>query len=405
MVEQVNQFLTASTAHWVVGLSIYTELTQEMQPQIGRQMARHRRTAFSFRDSALLDIFKVAVQTLQQFHAGAIRVPNAQEETRLLKQVLQLTHNCLSFDFLGTIPDDTTDEQATVMLPQSWSMLRDESFPKTLFDLYELCWTSREGGLLVLPAGAGGAAAASSGVVGDEVGGTTLINSPATTAGCARGGGGGVGDSPASSAFAPSSPHQLRVDCAHLCLSSLVLVAALRRSFFPKDSERAECISQLIMGTARVIDKGLGLHNDMCYHEFCRLLGKVNAANQLSELCTSKAFADWTAKLFQFTIASLEDWRRLPNSKHYLLGVWAHMVSPLLFFRNTVPRELDVYIQRITTAFIVSRMQLAEAVASAGGGERKPQPGSVVDSGSRPNCRRLACVLASPPSVTGQRNA
>ncbi|EPR58512.1 importin-beta N-terminal domain-containing protein, partial [Toxoplasma gondii TgCatPRC2] len=345
IVEQVNQFLTASTAHWVVGLSIYTELTQEMQPQMGRQMARLRRTAFSFRDTALLDIFKVAVQTLQQFHSGAIRVPNQQEEAQLLKQVLQLTHNCLSFDFLGTVPDDATDEQTTVMLPQSWTMLKDESFPKTLFELYELCWTSREGLLATT-------ASASLGAAEENAGGGNGGAEMAGEAGAPSG------------AFPVHTPPQLRVDCAQLCLASLVLVAALRRSFFSRDQERADCLSQLILGTSRIIDKNLGLHNDMCYHEFCRLLGKINAANQLSELCTSKAFADWTAKLFHFTMASLEDWARLPNSKHYLLGVWAHMVSPLLFFRNTVPRQLDVYIQRITTAFIVSRMQLAEAVAS-----------------------------------------
>ncbi|PFH35350.1 importin-beta N-terminal domain-containing protein [Besnoitia besnoiti] len=345
IVEQVNQFLTASTAHWVVGLSIYTELTQEMQPQMGRQMARLRRTAFSFRDTALLDIFKVGAQTLQQFHSGAIRVPNQQEETQLLKQVLQLTHNCLSFDFLGTVPDDATDEQTTVMLPQSWTMLKDEAFPKTLFDLYELCWTSRDGLLASATAAGGpGATADGAGPMGDDaIGGMAS---------------GGAARQPLF------NPPQLRIDCAQLCLSSLVLVAALRRSFFSRDQERADCLSQLILGTSKIIDKSLGLHNDMCYHEFCRLLGKINAANQLSELCTSKAFADWTAKLFQFTMNSLEDWRRLPNSKHYLLGVWAHMVSPLLFFRNTVPRQLDVYIQRITTAFILSRMQLAEAMAS-----------------------------------------
>ena len=31
-----------------------------------------------------------------------------------MPQVLNLSCNCLSFDFMGTIPDDTSDEQCTV---------------------------------------------------------------------------------------------------------------------------------------------------------------------------------------------------------------------------------------------------------------------------------------------------
>merc|ERR1719330_610458 len=97
--ERVGQFLQSSPLHWVLGLEIYTDLTTDMQPSIGPSMSRFRRTALSFRDTALPTIFTIGVQTLQQVTNGQITVPDKNEERRLMKQVLRLSCNCLSFDF------------------------------------------------------------------------------------------------------------------------------------------------------------------------------------------------------------------------------------------------------------------------------------------------------------------
>merc|ERR1712190_641015 len=112
-----------------------------MQPSIGPSMSRFRRTALSFLDTALPTIFTIGMQTLQQVTNGQIAVSDKNEQRRLLKQVLQLSCNCLSFDFMGTIPDETSDEQSTVMVPHSWNMLRDEGIPKLFFDLFSRSWT------------------------------------------------------------------------------------------------------------------------------------------------------------------------------------------------------------------------------------------------------------------------
>jgi exportin-7 len=55
--DHVQKFMNATTAHWVLGLEIYTELVADMQPQVGPSMQRYRRTALSFRDTALPNIF------------------------------------------------------------------------------------------------------------------------------------------------------------------------------------------------------------------------------------------------------------------------------------------------------------------------------------------------------------
>ncbi|KAK6588180.1 nuclear pore RBP16 17 (RAN binding 16 17) [Cryptosporidium xiaoi] len=296
--DQVSQFLNASTNHCIIGLIIFTTLTQEMQNSSGLYFAKYRRAAILFRDTSLPIIFQIAIKTLRQIHLGTVSVSNLQEY-KLLKQVLQLIHCCLSYDFMGTVPDETSDEQNTVMIPHSWTVLREEYVPIIFFDMYAKC------------CGAGGSLS----------------------------------------------------DCAAMCLQCLILYSSIRRSFFPTQTDRTRSLASLMSGTAGIIQTKMGLTNEDCYHELCRLLGKLNTANQLTELASSDAFGVWIDQVYAFTIASLEDWTLLPNSKHYLLGLWSHMVIPLLYQGDRAPANLEKYIHNITIAFIQSSMKIAEAIA------------------------------------------
>lgn len=294
---KVDQFLQSSPLHWVLGLEIYTDLTADMQPSIGPSMSRHRRTALSFRDTALPPIFTIAIQTLQQLSSGAINVPDKNDERRLSKQVLSLSCNCLSFDFMGTIPDDTSDEQGTVMVPHSWNMLRDDGIPKLFFDM-----------------------------------------------------------------FSRSCNYQW-TECAQFCLQFLVLLAALRRSFFQKEEDRTRLLASMMQGTTAILASKMGLQDHGCYHELCRLLGKINATHQLNELCANEQFQAWIEQVYGFTMDSLRRWEVMPNSKHYLLGFWAAMVSPVILLQDKAPKALESFIQQVTVAYVESRLFMAEASA------------------------------------------
>lgn len=59
IVQHVGQFLSATTQHWIIGLSIYSNLTQEMQPQMGKFVAKLRRGALNFKETVLPEIFSV----------------------------------------------------------------------------------------------------------------------------------------------------------------------------------------------------------------------------------------------------------------------------------------------------------------------------------------------------------
>lgn len=55
----------------------------------------------------------------------------------LITQCLRLAHNCLTFDFIGTSTDESSDDLCTVQIPTSWRpAFLDYNTLKLFFDLY-----------------------------------------------------------------------------------------------------------------------------------------------------------------------------------------------------------------------------------------------------------------------------
>mmetsp|Transcript_23338 Transcript_23338/g.78457 ORF Transcript_23338/g.78457 Transcript_23338/m.78457 type:complete len:1080 (-) Transcript_23338:139-3378(-) len=133
--DEVNKFLHASPKHCVIGLSILTQLVTEMnQPAQGRSLTQHRKTASSFRDLSLLQIFQVALNTLQSLHSGSV---TAQDTLKLQELSLQLALLCLSYDFIGTTFDEASEELGTIQVPSSWrSLMEDQTTMQLFWDMY-----------------------------------------------------------------------------------------------------------------------------------------------------------------------------------------------------------------------------------------------------------------------------
>jgi exportin-7 len=115
-----------------VGLKIFNQLAMEMnQPTPGRSLTLHRKTAVSFRDTSLFHIFPVALSSLKQLQAD----PNA--DARHLEQAIMLALKCLSFDFVGTSLDESTEDPGNVQVPSSWRPLIEDTHTMQLFlDVY-----------------------------------------------------------------------------------------------------------------------------------------------------------------------------------------------------------------------------------------------------------------------------
>ena len=59
----------------------------------------------------------------------------------------------------------------------------------------------------------------------------------------------------------------------------------------------------------------------------CRLLARLKANYQLSELVASDGYAEWISIVATFTIDSFNHWQWAANSVYYLLSLWSRLVT------------------------------------------------------------------------------
>ncbi|XP_022864034.1 exportin-7 isoform X2 [Olea europaea var. sylvestris] len=133
VVKESIKFLSQATSdHYAIGLRILNQLVSEMnQPNPGVPSSHHRKVACSFRDQSLFQIFQISLTSLHQLKNDAM--------SRLQELALSLSLKCLSFDFVGTTIDESSEEFGTVQIPSSWKpLLEDLSTLEIFFDYYAL---------------------------------------------------------------------------------------------------------------------------------------------------------------------------------------------------------------------------------------------------------------------------
>ncbi|NXF27730.1 XPO7 protein, partial [Rhodinocichla rosea] len=137
VINDVTRFLQDSVEHCIIGVTILSQLTNEInQADTTHPLTKHRKIASSFRDSSLFDIFTLSCSLLKQASGKNLNL-NDESQHGLLMQLLKLTHNCLNFDFIGTSTDESSDDLCTVQIPTSWrSAFLDSSTLQLFFDLY-----------------------------------------------------------------------------------------------------------------------------------------------------------------------------------------------------------------------------------------------------------------------------
>ncbi|KAM7472621.1 hypothetical protein LguiA_010804 [Lonicera macranthoides] len=127
------KFLSQATSdHYAIGLKILNQLVCEMnQPNPGLPSTLHRRVACSFRDQSLFQIFQISLTSLSQLKNDV--------GSRLQELALSLALKCLSFDFVGTSIDESSEEFGTVQIPSGWKpVLEDPSTLQIFFDYYAI---------------------------------------------------------------------------------------------------------------------------------------------------------------------------------------------------------------------------------------------------------------------------
>ncbi|TMW66006.1 hypothetical protein Poli38472_003771 [Pythium oligandrum] len=138
IVSEVTKFLQATVDHCLIGLQILNELVTEMNlPVAGRNVTFHRKIAVSFREEALFRIFQVSLTTLKQLQLNNIVGSTPEQKVRMGDLALSLAIKSLSFDFIGTNPDESADETGSLQIPTAWrQVIQDSQTMQLLFDYY-----------------------------------------------------------------------------------------------------------------------------------------------------------------------------------------------------------------------------------------------------------------------------
>ena len=133
IVEDAKKFLQpGSPDHYVMGLRIFNMLVAEMnQPIPRRSLTQHRKTAVSFRDNALFAVFQTALAAIREVARDR---PDSLEEQ---EQAIALALKCVSFDFVGTSLDESSEDLGTIQVPSAWrSTIEDPATMQLFFDVY-----------------------------------------------------------------------------------------------------------------------------------------------------------------------------------------------------------------------------------------------------------------------------
>lgn len=142
VVHDVSHFLQGSVEHCIIGVQILSQLTIEMNQMTetdgNRSLTKNRKTASSFRDCQLFEIFRLACSLLTSANEN-YKTMNFDDAGQhgLASQCLNLALNCLTFDFIGTATDESSDDLCTVQIPTSWRpAFLEMTTLKLFFDLY-----------------------------------------------------------------------------------------------------------------------------------------------------------------------------------------------------------------------------------------------------------------------------
>jgi exportin-7 len=336
LADEVTKFLQATVNHCILGLKILNELVTELSiPTSGRTLTQHRKASVSFRDVCLFKVFQLGLTTLKQLQTRAIgtfilyivmwmllvnhsenqkliiihllsptnTAADARQEAILGEQALSLTVKCLGFDFIGTNPDESTEDVGTIQAPTSWRpVLQDPATTELLFDFY-----------------------------------------------------------------AKTDPPQ-----SSKAMEAIILLSSTRRSLFPTDKDRGAFLGRFIAHIRELLSNQTGLQHQDNYHQFCRLLGRLKANYQLSELVKTEGYLEWLDLAASFTVQSIRNWQYSTNSIHYLLALWGRLVAAVPYVRPETGvrghvQSLEKQVLLVVETYIDSMLASVETVLRSDG--------------------------------------
>lgn len=112
----------------LVGLRLCSELVREMNTHLtGTAITAHRRVAVSFRDACLQEIFTCGFTILEKVQNSSFNYNKETQEGELILNAITVLHACLAYDYIGTDPDEATEEYFIIQMPSEWKTVMDNT--------------------------------------------------------------------------------------------------------------------------------------------------------------------------------------------------------------------------------------------------------------------------------------
>ncbi|VDK52579.1 unnamed protein product [Anisakis simplex] len=136
-VDNIARLAEESAERGLLAVQLLALLVSDMNTMAGvDSISKQRKIALSFRDCHLLDIFKLSTNMLDKI-STATNVD--QSQLQLANGLLQLSLNCLTFDFIGSLSDESGDDNVTVQVPTTWRIAFTDGHVMTMyFRLYNV---------------------------------------------------------------------------------------------------------------------------------------------------------------------------------------------------------------------------------------------------------------------------
>ena len=156
-------------------------------------------------------------------------------------------------------------------------------------------------------------------------------------------------------------------DVSALAMQVLVQCASVRRSLFSQDDKRIQYLVHIITGTVGLLEQGNNaLSNSNTYAQFCRLLSRVKANYQLSELVKMDIYSKWINLVATFTMDSFKNYEWAENGLYFLLGLWARLTVSIPFMKGDIPNFLNTLVPNIFKTFVTVRIGSLGNILSEG---------------------------------------
>ncbi|KAL3083211.1 hypothetical protein niasHS_011013 [Heterodera schachtii] len=304
-VRELFKLARDSTDQGLLALKLLGSLVEEANSDEGLEsISRQRKISGDFRDNFLLDIF---VASLDIIESAVGKQLTDGIKLSCVSQAVDLTLASVSFDFVGSMFDETLDENVNIQIPARWRpVLLDRSVVKLMFDLY-----------FVLP-----------------------------------------------------RDHVVKI------FQTLVQLSSVRRMLFDSN-DRQKYLEQIVNGLKRVLESPENLNTADNFHQFCRVISRMKANYQVSELVKCDSFSELLNSLTKFTLECLSMSHFFTtNSIYYLISFWSKLAGSLGYARVDV-ELISLCIPKVCTAFIQSRIALCESVVRQGVEDPLDDMGSV----------------------------